>query len=481
MRTTSRLILVVRALIVAGVADGQARRPAVLDTAVARMGGLAALRAVTTVRVDLITEWQRTTLDARPASLVESYVWSTELRDYAMPAWRDTQRFFSSAGLMEITDLVVDSVAVLRQGGDWGPQNGAYLDERDELFTFTPDRLVLLAHDAPDARAQADTTIDDVAYARVVATLGQFRPTLYFRRGDGLLARARFRASQPRDMGLAGWGQMDVEIRYSRWRKFAQAGMILPTQLDVYRAGRPYKRMTAIGIAINPAIPAESLSVSSALRAAFSSDTAHDAFIAFGRRPMFDLPLDSARIADESFALFNTNGAPTGAIKLGGRWVLFEAGVAPLSTTRSLEFLRERGGGAPLGGTLVTAPTAIGGVAWLASQRAPVWVADAARPYVEAVLRGWKQRAATIENVSGGRWIHVGNDSLRIETIDLPDFPSTTVVYVPSLRWAYAWPAGAAQRDFVAAFVRSKRWSVDRLASGFAFYGDPLPSAGGAP
>jgi hypothetical protein len=478
---TCVLIVTVHASMTARFVIGQANRPASLDTAVARMGGLAALRSVATARVDLITEWQRTTLDGRMVPAVEGYEWSTELRSYSTPAWRNTRRFFSATGLTEIVDLVVDSVATLKQGGRWGPQSGAYVDERDEVFMFAPERLMVLAHDAADAHTLADTVIEATLYARVAATLGKVRPTLFFRRGDGLLALARFNAAQPRDMGLAGWGQMDVDIWYSRWRKIAAAGITLPSQLDVYRAGRLYKRMTAIAVAINPAIPPESLTVSDALRAVFLSDTARDQFIAFGRRPMFDLPLDSARITGESFALFNTNGAPAGAVKLGGAWVLFETGAAPLSTQRSLQFLRQRDAGAVLGGTLVTAPVPAGGTAWLVGQPPPLWVSAAASPYVEAVLRGWKQRSATVNQVVGGQWIHVAKDSLRLETIDLPDYPSTTVVYVPSLRWVYAWPSGLAQRDFVAAYVQSKAWSVDRLASGRAFYGSPLSPPRGTP
>jgi len=449
----------------------------VLDTAVARMGGLAALRSVARTRVDVITEWQRTTLDARPMTAVGSYEWSTELRDYSIPAWRYTRRFFAANGLTEIVDLVVDSVALQKASGKWGPLNVAYVDERDEVFTFAPERLVVLARDAADARAQPDTVIGGVRCARITATVGTFHPTLFFRRGDGLLALARFRAAQPRDFGLAPWGEMEVDIWYSRWLKIAGAGITVPTQLDVYRVGRPYKRMTALSVVINPVIPPESLAVTDALRAAFLSDTARSQFIAFGRRPMFDLPLDSARIVGNAFALFNTNGAPAGAVKLGGQWLMLEAGIAPLSLQRSLDFIRRVEPAARIGGVLVTGPGAAGGIAWLTTQAIPTWVTPAARPYVAPVLRGSKQGSAALRMIEGARWFHVGSDSLRLETVDLPDYPSTTVVYVPSLHWAYASPSGPAQLDFVAAYVRSRGWAIDRLGSGRAFYGIPLPAA----
>ncbi|HVT39457.1 MAG TPA: hypothetical protein VHE78_10450 [Gemmatimonadaceae bacterium] len=467
------LELIARAvpLLVALAPDPGAR--AVLDTAAARMGGLATLRSITRLRVDVITEWQRTTLDARPTTPVSSYEWSTELRDYQIPAWRYTRRFFTATGLNEIVDVVVDSVAVFRSGGKWAPMNVAYVDERDELFTISPERLMVLASEATDASARRDTVMGGIRYARVSATVGKFHSTLFFRRGDGLLALARFRAAQPSDFGLAPWGDMEVDIWYSRWSKIAGAGVMLPTQLDVYRVGRPYKRMTALSVAVNPVIAPESLAISDSLRAAFLAGAPRGEFVAIGRRPMFDLPLDSAKIVGSTFALFNTGGTPAGAVKIGGRWLLLEAGAAPLSVQRSVDFLR-RTDASPLGGTLITAPAGAGGVAWLAARPEPTWVALGARPYVDAVLRGWRQSGAALRTAGGGSWLRVGSDSVRLETIDLPDYPSTTVVYAPSLRWAYAWPAGPAQADYTAAYVQMKGWAVDRIGSSRAFYGTPL-------
>ncbi|HEU4564238.1 MAG TPA: hypothetical protein VFS05_06310, partial [Gemmatimonadaceae bacterium] len=214
------LFSVALAFVLSQAPDPGAR--AVLDTALARMGGAAALRAIERVQLEVMTEWQRTALDSRRNAPVSSYELSTELRDYTAPAWRYTRRFYAPnapSGMMEVVDLVTDSVAAVRFQGKWRAQNVAYVEERDEAFTFAPERLVMLARDAGDARALPDTVMDGVRHARVAATVGRFHPTLYFRRGDGLLALARFRAAQPNDFGLAPWGEMDVDIWYSRWQK----------------------------------------------------------------------------------------------------------------------------------------------------------------------------------------------------------------------------------------------------------------------
>jgi hypothetical protein len=438
---------------------------AILDTAMARMGGLTALTAVERMRLEVMTEWQRTAFETDRPPVILSYELSTELRDYTIPAWRYSRRFFSPNGTSGVVDLVSDSVAAMALNGQWRPQNVAYVDERDEVFTFAPERILALARGAADVRALSDTLIDGARYARVTATVGKFRPTLHFRRSDGLLARASFRAAQPNDFGLAPWGAMDVSITYSRWQKIPSTALVLPMQLDVTRVGRPYKRMTTISVAVNPSIPAESLAVTDSLRAAF---------LAASRKPMFDLPMDSARIVDQAFAVFGAPGTPTGAVKVGGRWLLVEAGTAPLSIERSVAFLRRTDPDAALAGALITAPIGAGGVAWLSREGVTTWVTSSARPFTAAALRGWATPTATVRPVTRNAWLRVGSDSAWVETIDLPDFPGTALVYVPTLRWAYAFPAGPVQMDYIVDRVRQRGWRVDKIGSVRNFVGMPV-------
>lgn len=454
--------------VVSHVTDPSAR--ATLDTALARMGGRDLVAAVQRTRVEMVTEWYRTTLDGRPQPQSLGHEWDVELRDYTRPAWRYFRRFtMPTGGWREIVDLVVDSVAVIQNNGRWGPQNVAYVDERLEHFTFAPERLVLLARDASDVRAVADTTIGGEHFRRVRATINGFDATLAFRRGDGALALAHFRAAQPRDFGLVGWGTMDVAIWYSRWQRVNQEGLTLPMQLDVFRVGRPYKRMTLQSIQVNPAIPADSLAISDSLRAAF---------IAQGNRPMHDLPLDSAKIVDGRFALFNTPGTPAGAVKIGGRWLLLEAGAAPLSVQRSVAFLEHSDPATPVGGAFVSAPAGQGGLAWLVDRPAPTttWVSAGARPYADAVLRGWDKAARASRLARAERVLRIGNDTVHVETLDFPDYPATAVLYVPSLRWAYAYAAsGIPALQSIGALARARSWQVERIGSARNVLGVPTP------
>ena len=142
---------------------------AILDSAIERMGGSAKLEAVKQARFEYVTQWYRTSFDnnlfAAPMSSIEVNV---DHRDYAANGWRYSRRFVRAGAPFEATDVVKDSTAAFLGNGAkaWAPLNVAYVDERHELFTFAPERIVILARKAADLRALTDTTYNGVASMR---------------------------------------------------------------------------------------------------------------------------------------------------------------------------------------------------------------------------------------------------------------------------------------------------------------------------
>lgn len=463
-------LLLAGALALGAAGDPDPRAAAVVDTAIARMGGLAALERIERVRFEMVTQWLRTEFDARPFADFPSFEFNSDLRDYTLRGWRNTRRNSFAANARAFTDVISDTVAMRNLGQGWAPLNVAYVDERRELFAVAPDRALLLARRANDLRALPDTTIGALAHARVSATLDGLPATLFIRRGDGFLALVRWRAAQHNDFGLTGWGVMEAEHWYSQWRPMP-GGIAYPTQWDVTRVGRPYRRMTLLSVRFDvPATP-DSFAISDSLRGAF---------FATASRPMHDLPLDSARLVEPRLATFGAFGTPAGAVKLGRRWLLLEAGAAPLSVERSARWLARADAGSSVAGAVITMPLTgtTGGSTWLASQRVPLHVGEGSRRFVEAMLRERKDARAAISPVTSGRWLRVDGDSAWVEPIDLPDFPGTLVVWVPALRWVYTGPALLpVQRDRVLAHARARGWTVERFGSQRVLL-TPVPAAG---
>src|SRR3954463_16115493 len=147
------------------------RAAQVLDTAIARAGGRAALAGIQRVRLEMLTMWQRTTFEERPYADAPSYELHSDLRDYTTRSWRNTRRFNSGPQWREITDIVNDTVGARRfttslpalpgtagaetpaKYSPWTTLNVAYVDERREQFAFAPERVLLLARDAADLRS----------------------------------------------------------------------------------------------------------------------------------------------------------------------------------------------------------------------------------------------------------------------------------------------------------------------------------------
>jgi hypothetical protein len=462
--------------------DSRADAVAIVDTAIARMGGSASLRAIHTVRYDLITQWFSMTFDARPFQDSPSYEMQTELRDYDARIWRNKRRFLSSTPPAEVTDLVVDTVAA-RQGAPmapgvatpvgivdgWAPLSIAYIDERREAFAFAPERLLLLLRDASDLRVAGDTVVGGIRHSAVAATIDGYPATVFFRRTDGFLAFVRYHADESNDFGLAPWGPMQVETWYSRWRYDAAARITVAQQWDVKRVGQPYKRITVVAASFNAALPRDSLVLSESVRAAYLSHA---------RRPMADLPIDSAQIVGNGrIAVFKSFGAPLNALKLGDSWLLIEPGDLPLNAERAAAWLSAHDAGSRVIGGLVGGVTPMGGSSWLAREHMPVYTAPAGAYTTALSLRNYGAPPSAEHVVAHGQWV-VGigarRDSVWLEPIDLPNAPRTMILYVPSMRWAYSSRiAGPAELARVTALARTRGWKIDRIGSPGAPEGVP--------
>lgn len=435
----------------AGAGTGS-RRPdpvarALVEQALDRMGGVTALGAIDRVRYQITTQWQPTSFAPGPYADQPVYETDTDVRDYSIGGWRNTRRIWFGDSLHILVDLVRDSVAVRDFGHGPAPLNVAYVDERQELFSYTPDRLLLALYHAPDLQPLPDTSLAQAPATRVRGSVNGMVMTLYLRKSDGLPAMVAFRAAAPNDFGLVPWGAMAVEVWYSSWHSYP-GGLNLPTQWDVTRVGRPYKRITVEAAVFNPDFAPDSFAVSDSLRQRFE---------AVANRPMHDIPLDSARVVDR-FVEFRTFGAPSGAVRLGDAWVLLESGQAPLSVERALAWMSAHAPGRIAFALLGTVSPANGGAPVLQQRGVRLLAGAGAAPYVRRILRN-HGLSDKLELLPDAGWVPVGGDSIRIERLDLPNDPGSIIAWVPSLRWIWA-PDASSPLDLslVRARARARGW-----------------------
>ncbi|MEO5800382.1 MAG: hypothetical protein ABIZ70_06300 [Gemmatimonadales bacterium] len=465
--TTSAALLALVALtpLTAQPRGSDPRATAMIDRGITRMGGEAALRAIKSIRLEVMTQWQRTTFGDHPYNDAPSYERNSDLRDYTTSSWRNSRVFVSALTTPPMIDVVRDSV-----GGRWlpasataparlTPLNIAYIDERRELFAFSSDRVLIKARDAGNAVALADTMINGVGHSRFAVTIDGYPATFFMRNSDGLPAMVRFRADETNDFGLAPWGVMEVEFWYSGWTKVA-AGVTMARQLDVRRVGRPYKRMTFLAAIVNAAAPADSFAI---------PDSTVSSYLATQRLPMWNAPLDSAKIIENNFVSLPPFSGVSGAVRIGGKWVLLETGQAAGAAKLLADWISHATPGTTVGAGIAAIPsTSNGGVTWFADEHLPYWVAPGGTTMVRHIL-GAKRNLAPAAAVTTPRWVKVGTDSLWLEPIDVPNLAGVLVVYSPTLHWLYSPIVGApiyqADLDAVMARLTAKGMPVEWLGS----------------
>jgi len=455
----------------------------VVERAITAMGGDSSLRAIRSQRMEVMTQWMRTSIADRPYLDYPSFERHTDLRDYTTNSWRNTRSPVNAGPPNPFPFIVRDDVAVVYRNarpdlpGAWMPLSIAYVDDRRQLFAFAPERLVLTLRDDPRARMLPDTTIDGAPHARVAATVDGYESVTFFRRRDGLPAMVRFLADETNDFGLAQWGMHEVEFWYSRWGSPSRApgSPLLPFQRDVNRIGVPYKRMTVLSLVVNAAAPADSFAISDSLVRAYREGPAAKA--------MWDISaaaVDSGttRSADGNFiTAFTFWLGSEGAVKIGGRWMMLQSGVGRGVPAKVAEWAARHTADTPLGGVFATT-TSNGGLSWMLAQRHVVVAAPSLRPYLPAILHG--PIPASVTMVSAARWVRIGSDSVWVEPLPGGELPGSMIIYSPTLRWLYSpsatTPAGRAHEADVIARLSARGMSVALLGGSGRGVAAPRPS-----
>ncbi len=442
--------------------DADTRDP--VERSVELMGGEDALRGVQRVTLRMMTQWQRPDFRGIPNTDRPSFEPHLDVRDYTIPAWRNTREF----GNQNVVNVVRDSVALTDFGQGFQPLSVAYVDERAELFTYTPDRLLLALLNAPDRRVIADTLLGGEPHHAVSATLnGRFPATVFFHKQIGLPTMLHFRAGHPNDFGLVPWGEMNVEVWYSNWRTFGDIS--IPTQWDIERVGEPYKRMTVREAVFNPDISADSFAVSVEQRDTYANSLAP--------LPMHEgVQIQSTSLPNPSVAMIQSFGTASGAVDIGSGWLMLGAGHSPFNYNQSVQALYELGVDEVAAVLIGNGSTGNGGVTAAVEEGLPIYVSGASKPFVEMMLKNSEVVGADITVIDEVMQFGDGMQQIQLAPLGLPDIPGSLMVFQPESGWLFL-PDGRNALDIRIGRERAEQlgWDVRTVGTPRAFY----PKAGG--
>lgn len=441
---------------------------ALLDRSITNMGGDSALRAISSIRLDMMTQWLRVAVENRPFMDYPSFERNIELRDYTTRSWRNTRGPISAAPTPNYFPLIVrDTIGIVQvrlaasAQPTWVPLSVAYVDERREIFAFAPERIALTLRDDPKATLLTDTLIDGAPYARVRAVVDHFPTTVFLRRSDALPVMIRFRADETNDFGLAMWGEHEVEFWYTGWGAVSNTSpVILPRQRDVRRVGRPYKRMTLLSAVFNAPVAADSFAISDSLTTAYLTGRSAKA--------MWDVPdnaIDSIKITNTVFATGLTPAlGMTGAVQIGGRWMMLETGVGRGVAAKIAAWAQRTTPTVPLGGAFAFTQNN-GGLAYMVERKLPVIAGPTVRRLLPHLLPNGPTTAITVVNAA--RWVRIGTDSVWVQPLTTGDLPGSMAVYSPTLKWLYfpggTSPAARAEFNSIVTALTARKLSVEQV------------------
>lgn len=412
-----------------------------LHAAMTAMGGEEALRGIHTVVLTATVQRYAVEQSLRPEGpyLVESDQ-VKESRDFAGLRWKRTTDAQFAYYRFSSTAIVASGVAAQLNGNAVAPGRAQDLEEADDVFHVSPERILLTALDAPDARRVADTLLHGAAH-QVIAFSWEGHPArIFINTSNHLPSAVEWTRPYPGNMYWNSWGDVTMRVEYSLWWLTA-GGVRYPLQQDVTLNGLPERKITLTQLRINDALADAAPAIPQDFQATAGS-----------KPPL--LPDDRA------LAIQNAQEIAPGITFIPGLWnvtivkqadgiVILEAPIAAGYSAKVIAEAQKRYPGTPLKAVISTSDSwpHIGGVREYAAHSVPIYVLDLTRPLLERLLAAPHRqrpdllqkspRAGKLLSVSGNTVIGTGDNRIEIYPLRGANSERQMMVYFPGRKLLY--------------------------------------------
>lgn len=275
MIAPSRLLALLVLLFAAPAWAADPAAVALLRQALDAQGGEAALGSIRTLRV--VTDGYRNMLEQseRPEGpYIVEFQRTTVEHDVAGNRWRRRVESSIPPFADYAMETVVDGDAAMRvAGGRQMPGTAALLAEARETIALAPERLLLTALTAEDARLGAPATLQSVPQDVIRFTLDGAPATLFLNRFTHLPTAVDYAGPAARASYWQYAGDTPMRTTFSSW-KLGEGGIRLPMQWDVERGGTHEATYMVRTLSLNPALADDGLSIPEAVRAQYAAQAA---------------------------------------------------------------------------------------------------------------------------------------------------------------------------------------------------------------
>jgi hypothetical protein len=351
--------------------------------AVEAMGGEAKLRALKSLKLEGVGHKYWLEQSERPEGpwLVD-YQQITEIRDLSGKRLRQTaeSKNFQVPQWAGPTLLYADGVAAMARGNQLFPAPAAFAQNAEEALTFAPERILLLALDAPDLQAEREVRLQGVANHVAVFKWKEATVKLYMNANSALPTTVEVTQAHPYDFYWSIWGDVKTQIFYSLWN-LESAGIRYPRQTDIVRNALPHTTFTAINVTFDVPVTDDLFAIPDNVKTAFAT-----------RKQMIkDLPLGRANQPAKEVAkdILQIPGAWNVAlIKQNDGVVVLEAPIGSGYSERVIAEVEKRFPNTPIKAVITTSDAwpHLGGVREYVARGIPVYGLDLNQPILERLL-----------------------------------------------------------------------------------------------
>ncbi|MBU8898404.1 MBL fold metallo-hydrolase [Corallococcus sp. M34] len=407
-------------------------RPASAEDSVARahvqaaleaMGGEARLRNLGSLRLQGVGHWNLLEQSERPTPpFLVAYEQFDEVRDLRRSRLR--QRCEARGAPLPtwtpLSQVYVDGVAALERDGQLRPAGTAQAQDLRERLDTAPERVLLVALDATDLRAEPDAVMQDVPHHVVAFRQAGARVRLFLNAHTALPTAVERVEAHPEDLFWNIWGDVRTVLTLQSW-SLEPGGLRYPRAWDWERNGVAYHSQTVTAVTLEAPLDEKDFALPEAVTKGFA---------------------ERASRTLEGMAPGLPGSAPIevapGVVQLPGRWnvalvqqedgiVVLEAPLTSGYSTKVLEEVARRFPGQKVKAVVATSDAwpHIGGLREYAARGTPVQVLDLNRPLVERLMKAPRlavpdalaraPRAAKLQSLS--RRTALGTGKNRMELI----------------------------------------------------------------
>lgn len=448
----------------------------VLREAGEALGGLDALRALSSVRLEgLGHEFILGAFVREDGPKPVEYDQFSELRDLDDERWRFTKTLHLAVepqGRTMVVQADAEAAAMLFAGRSFPASEGNRLDAREAL-ALAPERVILTAL-AHQSRLLGDTLLYGKPHTVVQFDWEAFDVRLYLSEATHLPTQVETRGPRAHDFSWRMWGDMVQRVIYYNWALEAN-GLRYPRQWDVSRNGQPYLSRLITDLTFDAPAPPDSFAISDEVRAAFVARRDAPIMLAPPNRPAQEVAPGVWTIPGMFTAL---------AVEQTDGVVIVETPVEPAYGRALLAEAETRFPHRPIQAAVVAASawTQFGGVQPFTERDIPVY---ANRALVSVLERLGNTATADVRAVATeGAWVGTGDNRMQLVPVSGEQGGDGLLVYFPTHRLLYTSslliPQGASPTHWpqriseIQATIAHHQLAVDTV---FSMFFPPTPWA----